>query len=150
MKATGRFCKKHGGDLSLGDEWLCDTCARAGINTCKCGSPARAFSEALMSVVACESCDEFLMGVDIQDICDRWNSGERGYIKDKQEGPCTDADWFDAMLPPANCRSVVMRFDDDGSRDCEGFYWAPERAWYKSKGSKSKRHAVHPVRWREK
>ena len=58
--------------------------------------------------------------------------------------------WFDAKLPPANCRRVVMRFDDDGRRDCEGFYWSPEGAWYKSEGSKARWNSVHPVRWKEK
>lgn len=83
LKATGRFCRKHGGDVPLGDEWLCDTCARSGITSCQCGSPARLFGEALMSVVACESCDESLMGIDVPDIRDRWNRGERGVIGGK-------------------------------------------------------------------
>jgi hypothetical protein len=65
------------------------------------------------------------------------------------EYPSPDG-WFDVGLPPANCRRVVMRFDDDGSRDCEGFYWSPEGAWYKSEGSKARRNSVHPVRWQEK
>lgn len=58
--------------------------------------------------------------------------------------------WFSAGLPPSSSRCVIMRFDDDGSRDCEGFYWHSENAWYRSEGSKAKRHSVHPVRWMEK
>lgn len=73
-------CGKHGGDLQLGDAWLCDVCARDGIDPCSCGSPARLFGEALMSSVSCESCDQFVMGVDVEDIRSRWNSGERGVI----------------------------------------------------------------------
>lgn len=80
MASSNRFCHKHGGDIPFGDEWLCDTCARTGINTCSCGSPARYFGEALMGSISCESCDQFLMGVDIPDICERWNRGERGVI----------------------------------------------------------------------
>lgn len=72
-----------------------------------------------------------------------------GELECSVEYPSPDG-WFDAGLPPLNCRRVVMRFDDDGSRDCEGFYWAAEGAWYKSEGSKARRNAVHPVRWQEK
>lgn len=74
-----RFCIEHGGDIQL-DKWLCDTCARKGIDKCKCGSHARFFGEALMFSVSCESCNEFVMGIDIRDIRDRWNRGERGFI----------------------------------------------------------------------
>lgn len=57
--------------------------------------------------------------------------------------------WTSVDTPPDNCRRVLMRFDDDGSRDCEGFYWRAERAWYRSEGSKARRNAVHPVKWME-
>lgn len=43
-----------------------------------------------------------------------------------------------------------MRFGDNGERDCEGFYWSAERAWYKSEGSKARRNAVRPTHWAEK
>lgn len=52
--------------------------------------------------------------------------------------------------PPGNCRRVIMRFGDNGERDCEGFYWSAERSWYKSEGSKARRNAVHPTHWAEK
>lgn len=59
--------------------------------------------------------------------------------------------WFLAVLePPADSRCVIMRFDHDGSRDAEGFYWRAEHAWYRSDGSKKRSNAVHPVMWSEK
>ena len=58
-------------------------------------------------------------------------------------------EWQPVFLPPMNSRTVMLRFDDDGGRDCRGFYWRPEHAWYKSDGSKARRAAVHPVKWRE-
>lgn len=79
-RATGRFREKHGGDVPFGDEWLCDTCARRNINLCKCGNPARLFGEALFFSISCESCDEYIAGVDVLDICDKWNQGIRGFI----------------------------------------------------------------------
>jgi hypothetical protein len=80
-RARGRFCKKHGGDVGTGDEgWLCDTCARSGIDKCKCGGHARIFGEALMSSVFCEQCDERVSGVDVEDIRAKWNAGMRGWI----------------------------------------------------------------------
>lgn len=82
MKATGRFCKKHGGDVEQGCLFLCDACARAGINPCKCGSPARAFGEAAMSSISCESCDQFLMGIWVNHIREKWTAGERGVLPD--------------------------------------------------------------------
>lgn len=78
--ASGCFCAKHGGNLSIGDVWLCDICARQGIDVCSCGSPARVFGEAMLSSVSCESCNQFVAGVDVGDIRLRWNRGERGFI----------------------------------------------------------------------
>ena len=50
------------------------------VKPCKCGQPARYFGEALMGSVSCTACDEFVMGVDVPDIRDRWNRGERGHV----------------------------------------------------------------------
>ena len=80
-----KFCVKHGGkpsDMHPGDAgWLCDSCAREGINKCKCGGHARIFGEALMGWIYCESCDESVSKC----LCDRgedvvslWNRGIRG------------------------------------------------------------------------
>lgn len=63
----------------------------------------------------------------------------------------SDHKWYDVSKTfPLTSRVVVMRFDDGGERDAEGFFWAPERSWYRSEGGKAKRHSVHPVAWREK
>lgn len=58
--------------------------------------------------------------------------------------------WYSASSPPDTSRTVVLRFDEDGSRDCEGFYWRAEGSWYKSQGGKAKRNAVHPTSWKER
>jgi len=58
-------------------------------------------------------------------------------------------DWQDTVIPPDSSRNVMLRFDEDGSRDCEGFFWRAERSWYKQAGSKARRNAVHPVQWQE-
>ena len=79
------LCIRHGGALSYGNEILCDICARDGVNRCPCGSSARRFGEALMTSVSCETCHEFVMGVDLkEDIRDYWNRGERGFIEEEQ------------------------------------------------------------------
>lgn len=70
-------------------------------------------------------------------------------MKDWCHMTMTDDGWEPAAIPPANARRVMLRFDYDGQRDCEGFYWRPERSWYLSKVSKAKKHAVHPIAWRE-
>ena len=78
--ATGKLCAKHGGDCNPYDAgWLCDECARTGINNCECGGHARIFGEALMVSVSCESCSKSVMrvGYDI-DIKGLWNAGVRG------------------------------------------------------------------------
>jgi hypothetical protein len=61
----------------------------------------------------------------------------------------TDTTWNPASSPPDSARRVMMRFDDDGSRDATGFYWRFAEAWYKSAGSKARQESVHPVAWRE-
>jgi transposase len=58
----------------------CDDCDGGRVKPCKCGQPARYFGEALMGSVSCTACDEFVMGVDVPDIRDRWNRGERGHV----------------------------------------------------------------------
>jgi hypothetical protein len=79
---TGHNCATHGGDYKGPDKYfMCDTCARAGCNKCECGGHARAFGEAMMESVSCESCEQFLMGVGYNlNIKERWNNGERGNI----------------------------------------------------------------------
>lgn len=67
-----------------------------------------------------------------------------------EDPPQALPEWQPAAPPPDNSRTVVMRFDDEGSRDCEGFYWRPHGCWYKSYGSKGRKAAVHPVAWRER
>jgi hypothetical protein len=54
-----------------------------------------------------------------------------------------------ASDPPDTCRRVVLRFGDDGRRDCIGFYWSDHGAFYKSDGGKSRLHSVHPTHWAE-
>lgn len=79
-KATGHLCAKHGGAKNGPDDfWLCDACARQGINLCSCGSPARYFGEALMCSVSCESCTEFVMLIgSSKKALQLWNEGVRG------------------------------------------------------------------------
>ena len=60
------------------------------------------------------------------------------------------SEWQSVFHPPDTTRTVVLRFDDTGERDCEGFYWAPEQAWYKTEGSKARRNSVHPTKWKER
>lgn len=38
------------------------------------------------------------------------------------------SEFHPASDTPDNCRSVIMRFGDNGERDTEGFYWAAEGA----------------------
>jgi len=77
---TGWFCPRHGGTLNpLDAYWGCDTCARSGIDKCKCDGHARHFGEALMGSVSCESCDESVAGVDV-DARKLWNAGVRGWV----------------------------------------------------------------------
>jgi hypothetical protein len=85
---TGRFCEKHGGDVSEQNAFfLCDTCSREGINKCECGGHARYFGEALMKSVSCESCDAFVMHVGWDfNVVHAWNRGERGVISDRDDG----------------------------------------------------------------
>lgn len=61
----------------------------------------------------------------------------------------SDDRWTPSSQPPDTSRTVMLRFDADGSRDAHGFYWRVEGAWYKSQGSKAKRKSVHPIAWRE-
>lgn len=81
MSATGKLCAKHGGNCNPADAgWLCDECARTGINKCECGGHARIFGEALMVAVSCESCKQSVMRVGFGfDIKMLWNDGVRGY-----------------------------------------------------------------------
>lgn len=80
MGATGKLCVKHGGDCNPADaSWLCDECARTGINKCECGGHARAFSEAVMCGVSCESCRQSVVYIGFdRDIRELWNTGIRG------------------------------------------------------------------------
>lgn len=50
-----------------------------------------------------------------------------------------------ATDPPNSSRKVVLRFGDNGERDCFGFYCAETQAWYKM----STKNAVHPTHWCE-
>lgn len=81
-----RFCQDHGGDLPYVEKFLCDTCAREGINRCGCGSHARLaggkWLGKWLSGIVCERCDQvlFIFGY-CDDIEDRWNEGQRGYIR---------------------------------------------------------------------
>lgn len=75
------LCVKHGGNIELGNSFLCDICSTRGINKCPCGGIARIFGEALMSHIQCEICKASLIGIGIIDIKDRWNNGERGAIE---------------------------------------------------------------------
>ena len=84
--AYGRFCTLHGGDVSRSEAWLCDTCARQGINPCSCGAPARYFGEAMMTSVSCEACDQFVMQIAWKpDIRILWNQGARGVLERKED-----------------------------------------------------------------
>ena len=57
--------------------------------------------------------------------------------------------WHSYMEPPNDSRRVRLRFGDDGERDCDGFWWSHEKAWYMSDGSKRRKNAVHPTHWAE-
>jgi hypothetical protein len=54
-----------------------------------------------------------------------------------------------ASDPPDTCRHVILRFGDDGERDCEGYFWRAEQSWYKSARGKWRYLAVHPTHWAE-
>ena len=49
-----------------------------------------------------------------------------------------------AHFPPEHLETVTLRFDDDGERDCEGFY---DGGFYVSRKARDEGRAVHPVRW---
>jgi hypothetical protein len=51
--------------------------------------------------------------------------------------------------PPEHSRVVTLRFDEGGSRDCQGFYWRPHGAFYKSKKAMKSQTPVHPIEWSE-
>lgn len=83
MGPTGKLCTKHGGNYNPFDGfWICDACAREGIDKCPCGSHARYFGEAMMCAVKCEGCGASLMQIGFKpSVRDRWNQGMRGYIE---------------------------------------------------------------------
>lgn len=83
---VGRFCEKHGGDVSISNAyWLCDTCARDGIDKCKCGAHARYFGEAMLCSINCEdNCGESLTTINdsSSNVRKLWNEGIRGRVED--------------------------------------------------------------------
>ena len=46
--------------------------------------------------------------------------------------------------PPEHKGTVTLRFDDDGERDCKGFY---DGGFYVSRKARDEGRYVHPVRW---
>lgn len=71
-----------------------------------------------------------------------------GICKECADKFAPDDGWF-LGIPPADCRTVVMRLRADGSDDDFGFYWSPEKRWYRRCGSKNRRAAVSPIAWKE-
>lgn len=45
----------------------------------------------MMHAVSCEACDQFVQGVGVKDIRDRWNRGERGVIECNSFNPLDTA-----------------------------------------------------------
>jgi len=51
------------------------------LKPCDCGVKPVVFGEALMLSIRCPTCSgQFIMGVDVPDLRDRWNNGERGVV----------------------------------------------------------------------
>jgi len=59
--------------------------------------------------------------------------------------------WHDAKNPPDDSRRVMLRFDDDGSRDKAGFYFAfvASGVYVHSWSSLTASRFVYPIKWRE-
>ena len=57
--------------------------------------------------------------------------------------------WHPYTEPPNDSRRVRLRFDDDGKRDCNGFYAAAFGGYYKGKTGFYQHSPVHPTHWAE-
>ena len=57
--------------------------------------------------------------------------------------------WHPYTEPPSATRSVMLRFDPDGNRDCKGFY-SYGFGWYALSDRNARQlRFVHPTHWRE-
>lgn len=57
----------------------------------------------------------------------------------------TESEWTPWNDPPERMKIVVLRFDDDGRRDCTGFYAG---CYYRSIEGFTTGLPVHPISWR--
>lgn len=56
-------------------------------------------------------------------------------------------EWRPWSDPPNNSRLIILRFDEDGRRDCKGRYIKQLGGYFKS--DRRGENAVHPKWWRE-
>ena len=61
----------------------------------------------------------------------------------------SDKTWNPYLEPPSDTRTVMLRFDPDGNRDRQGFYWHDFGVYARSETNARRLKFVHPTHWRE-
>jgi hypothetical protein len=61
----------------------------------------------------------------------------------------SDNIWHPYTEPPDDMRSVMLRFDPDGHRDCQGFYSRDFGSYAGSETNARQLRFLHPTHWRE-
>ncbi len=56
-------------------------CPKRNTTCPDCNVAPRVFGEALFACIECPKCGDFVMGVDIPDLKERWYRGERGIVE---------------------------------------------------------------------
>ena len=61
----------------------------------------------------------------------------------------SDKTWHPYTEPPDDTRSVMLRFDPDGHRDCQGVYAREFGSYAGSETNARQLRFLHPTHWRE-
>ena len=61
----------------------------------------------------------------------------------------SDNIWHPYTEPPDDTRSVMLRFDPQGNRDCVGFYSWDFGSYARSETNARRLNFVHPTHWQE-
>ena len=61
----------------------------------------------------------------------------------------SDNIWHPYTEPPDDTRSVMLRFDPDGHRDCQGVYAREFGSYAGSETNARQLRFLHPTHWRE-
>ena len=65
------------------------------------------------------------------------------------EGERDGETWHSYAEPPSDTRTVMLRFDQQGNHDCQGFYSYDFGSYARSETNARRLKFVHPTRWRE-